>query len=79
MTAPLRYAPIDQQLDALADLLATLPIEFDGVRLDGSIVQTLHDAALIIRAHHSDCPRLTGIGTTTRPTSRRAAIRRHYG
>lgn len=56
MTFPGRFAPLDERLDALADLLERLPIQFDGVALNKSIVTDLHDAALIIRAHHRDCP-----------------------
>ena len=56
MTFPGRFAPLDERLDALADLLERLPIQFDGVALNKSSVTDLRDAALIIRAHHRDCP-----------------------
>lgn len=56
MTFPGRFAPLDERLDALADLLERLPIEFDGVALNKSIVADLRDAALIIRSHQADCP-----------------------
>lgn len=55
MTFPSRHAPIDQRLDALADLLQQLPIEFDGVALNKTIVNDLRDAALILRTHRN-CP-----------------------
>jgi len=56
VTFPSRHAPIDQRLDALADLLQQLPIEFDGVALNKTIVNDLRDAALILRTHRN-CPR----------------------
>lgn len=73
MNFPPRNAPVDQRLDALADLLSRLPIEFEGVRLNGTIVQDLRDAAITLRA------RTIETRTTPRPSPRRAGGRWNYG
>ena len=78
MTFPGRFAPLDERLDALADLLERLPIQFDGVALNKSIVTDLRDAALIIRAHHRDCPRPEP-KTHRQATHGKSYLRRAYG
>ena len=55
MTFPGPNTPLHEQLDALADLLEQLRIQFDGVDLNYAPVNICRDAARTLRLHRN-CP-----------------------
>lgn len=56
---PGRWAPLDDRLWALAQLLRELGptgIEIRGIRIPG-LISDLEDAAVVIASHHAHCPK----------------------